>query len=96
MELVLTVGANYVAKQEGYTDLIDFGNGPEVITYPTQERRFKVLPKPGRVIADDGHVQESVNTPAHLMSDDCYWVKSLVSGRCFWFFVNSWDSISPA
>jgi hypothetical protein len=93
MAIKLMVGANYVARQEGFTDTIDVGGVIEPLIYPAQEKRFAVLPKPKRVIADDGDSETEIDTPDHLMEEDWYFVRYLPNGERFWFNAEGWDSI---
>lgn len=94
MTTKLIAGASYSAKQDGFTDSIDFGAGPEELIYPPQEKHFIVLPKPKRVIADDGETEIEIDTPEHLLQEDWYFVRYLNNGNCAWFNSTGWDSIS--
>lgn len=93
-QIELLVGKSYRAKWEGYSDSVDFGNGPEDFGLPERSKEFVVLTKPDRVIDPDGNGRKTMPLPEHLAMPIWYWVRDLQSGSSHWFCAKGPDSLN--
>jgi len=78
----MDIGQKYLAVSEAYSfeDL-----DGSLVEFPERRREFVVLPKPEKVITDDGEHKTIENLPEHLKSEDWFLIRSLETGRKSWF-----------
>lgn len=56
-----------------------------LVEFPEKRRQLEVLPKPEKVLVDDGEISTIESLPEHLKSEDWYFVRNLDTGRRHWF-----------
>lgn len=56
-----------------------------LVEFPEKRLQIEVLPKPEKVMVDDGETRTIEPLPSHLKSDDWYNVRNLQTGRTHWF-----------
>lgn len=52
-----------------------------LVEFPEKRRQLEVLPKPEKVLVDDGEISTIESLPEHLKSEDWYFVRNLDTGR---------------
>ena len=48
-----------------------------LVEFPEKRRQLEVLPKPEKVLVDDGEISTIESLPEHLKSEDWYFVRNL-------------------
>lgn len=56
-----------------------------LVEFPEKRFRLEVLPKPDKVMVDDGETSTIESLPSHLKSVDWYLIRNLETGRKHWF-----------